>query len=112
MTGLPTSPSAPQAPKQVSTFRFLLAMVVALAADSLGSVFGEGLAVVFDLLVGFALALCLRGFRPEIIIACLLEAIPGIGLFPSWSLAVPALWARLKLGQSAPTGPGPDRHST
>jgi hypothetical protein len=93
---------AAPAPRPVlSTWRFILAMLVAVAADSLGSPFGEGFAVVFDIAVGFLLALCLRGFRPEIIVACLIEAIPGVGLFPSWSLAVPALWARLKLGANA-----------
>jgi hypothetical protein len=93
----------------VSNLRFGLAMIVALLADTVGVPFGEVGVVVFDILVGFILALCLRGFRPEIIIACLLEAIPGIGLFPSWSLAVPALWARLKMGAAAapPRGPTP-----
>lgn len=112
MTRLPTSSPAPQAPKAVSTLRFVLAMAVALAADSLGSWLGEFGIVVFDLFVGFVLALCLRGFRPEIIVACLIEAIPGVGLFPSWSLAVPALWARLKLGASAAAPSPTDRDST
>jgi hypothetical protein len=96
-----TQEPAPAPRPALSTWRFILAMLVAVAADSLGSSFGEVFAVVFDLLVGFLLALCLRGFRPEIIVACLIEAIPGVGLFPSWSLAVPAIWARLKLGANA-----------
>ena len=83
----------------VSNLRFALAMAVAVLADTIGIPFGEVGVVVFDVAVGLTLALCLRGFRPEIILACLIEAIPGFGLFPSWSLAVPAIFARMRLGQ-------------
>jgi hypothetical protein len=82
-----------------SNLRFILAMGVAFLADTIGLPFGELGVFVFDVCVGLLLALCLRGFRPEILIACLIEAIPGVGLFPSWSLAVPALWARLRLAK-------------
>lgn len=106
----PSSPPTPRDPATpspvatarrvgVSNLRFALAMGVAVLADTIGLPFGEVGVVVFDVAVGLVLALCLRGFRPEIIIACLIEAIPGFGLFPSWSLAVPALWARMKMGQ-------------
>ncbi|MEY3142063.1 MAG: hypothetical protein RLY21_556 [Planctomycetota bacterium] len=117
MNSLPTnsapgpSPSTPQGGTTsartphagVSNIRFALAMAVAVLADTVGLPFGEFGVVVFDVVIGLLLALCLRGFRPEIIIACLVEAIPGIGLFPSWSLAVPAIWARMKLGQQKAT---------
>lgn len=96
----------------VSNLRFALAMAVAVLADTIGIPFGEIGVVVFDVAVGLILALCLRGFRPEIILACLIEAIPGFGLFPSWSLAVPAIWARMKLGASDAAATGPDREST
>jgi hypothetical protein len=85
----------------ISNLRFVLAMGVAFLADTIGLPFGEFGIFVFDVFVGLLLALCLRGFRPEIIIACLIEAIPGIGMFPSWSLAVPAIWARMKLLRGA-----------
>lgn len=99
----PAAPAAPvsKAASGVSRFRFVLAMGIALLADTVGYPASELGIVVFDVAVGLLLALCLRGFRPEIIVACLIEAIPGVGLFPSWSLAVPALWARLKLGANA-----------
>ena len=91
----------------VSNLRFAIAMAVAVLADTVGIPFGELGVVVFDIFVGLVLALCLRGFRPEIIFACLIEAIPGVGLFPSWSLAVPAIWARMKMGRSADAGGEP-----
>lgn len=113
----PPSPPLPaaKAPSRfarISNFRFALAMGVAVLADTVGLPFGEVGVFVFDLFIGLMLALCLRGFKPEIVIACLLEAIPGIGLFPSWTLAVPALWARMRLGQGksvAPEEPGQPR---
>jgi hypothetical protein len=96
----------------VSNLRFALAMAVAVLADTIGIPFGEIGVVVFDVAVGLILALCLRGFRPEIILACLIEAIPGFGLFPSWSLAVPAIWARMRLGASGAAATGPGRESS
>jgi ABC-type proline/glycine betaine transport system permease subunit len=94
-----TPPAAPTPRAGISNLRFILAMGVAFLADTIGLPFGELGVFVFDVCVGLLLALCLRGFRPEILIACLIEAIPGVGLFPSWSLAVPALWARLRLAK-------------
>jgi hypothetical protein len=97
----PTPPAAPTPRPGISNLRFILAMGVAFLADTVGLPFGELGIFVFDVFVGLVLALCLRGFRPEILIACLIEAIPGIGMFPSWSLAVPAIWARMKLLRGA-----------
>ena len=88
----------------VSNIRFAVAMAVAVIADTVGLPFGEFGVVVFDILVGLVLALCLGGLRPELIIAFLLEAIPGVGIVPSWSVAVPALWARMRFGRAAATG--------
>lgn len=106
------APKSAQAPRAaVSNVRFAVAMAVALLADTVGVPLGEVGIVVFDVAVGLVLALCLRGFRPEIIVACLIEAIPGVGLFPSWSLAVPAIWARMKLGAAGAAATGPDRGS-
>jgi len=86
--------------------RFALAMGVAALADTIGIPGGEFVAIGFDLLIAVALSLCLGGIRPEIVVAFLLEAIPGVGLFPSWALAVPALWARLRYGAGrTPAGP-------
>lgn len=119
MSNMPANPSpAPATPAAtkpahagVSHVRFAIAMAVAVLADTVGVPFGEFGVVVFDVIVGLLLALCLRGFRPEIILACLVEAIPGIGLFPTWSLVVPAIWARMKLGASASAPPASDRES-
>jgi hypothetical protein len=97
----PTPPAASTPRLGISNLRFILAMGVAFLADTIGLPFGELGVFVFDVFVGLLLALCLRGFRPEILIACLIEAIPGIGMFPSWSLAVPAIWARMKLLRGA-----------
>jgi hypothetical protein len=84
--------------------RFAIAMAVALLADTVGYPVSEFAIIAFDVGIALILALCLRGFRPEIIIACVIEAIPGLGLFPSWSLAVPAIWARMKLGGEGSDG--------
>ena len=78
---------------RIARWRFVAAFAVAVLADTLGAPLGESLAVVFDLAVGVVLALLL-GFRIELLIACVLEAIPGVGLFPFWSLAVPELVLR------------------
>jgi hypothetical protein len=88
----------------VSNIRFAVAMAVAVIADTVGLPFGEFGVVVFDILVGLVLALCLGGLRPELIIAFLLEAIPGVGIVPSWSVAVPALWERMRIGRASATG--------
>ena len=81
-------------------------MGVATLADTIGIPGGEFVAIGFDLLIAVVLSLCLGGIRPEIVVAFLLEAIPGVGLFPSWALAVPALWARLRYGAArAAAGP-------
>ena len=88
----------------VSGVRFAIAMAVALLADTVGYPVSEFAIIAFDVGIALILALCLRGFRPEIIIACVIEAIPGLGLFPSWSLAVPAIWARMKLGGEGSDG--------
>lgn len=97
------APTARTAHAGVSNIRFAVAMALAVLADTVGLPFGEIGVVVFDVIVGVLLALCLGGFRPELIIAFLLEAIPGVGIIPSWSVAVPALWARTRFGKSAAT---------
>lgn len=102
----PNAPNGAQPPARtfhagVSNIRFAVAMALAVLADTVGLPFGEIGVVVFDVIVGILLALCLGGLRPELIIAFLLEAIPGVGIIPSWSVAVPALWARTRFGKSA-----------
>jgi hypothetical protein len=96
-------------PKQTTKLRYALALCVALFADSIGAPFGEGFAVAFDLGIGLAIAFLL-GFRIELLLALLLEAIPGLGLFPSWLVAVPMIWVRTGgastgFGASPPTLP-------
>jgi len=90
--------SDPHTVKGVSAVRLVVAGLVALAADTIGAPFGETFAVVFDL--GVALVLCAAfGFRIPILIAFVLEAIPGVGLLPSW-LAVVGYYA-LRRGKSS-----------
>lgn len=96
-------------PKQTTKLRYALALCVALFADSIGAPFGEGFAVAFDLGIGLAIAFLL-GFRVELLFALLLEAIPGLGLFPSWLVAVPMIWVRsggasTGFGATPPTAP-------
>jgi hypothetical protein len=96
-------------PKQTTKLRYALALCVALFADTIGAPFGEGFAVAFDLGIGLAIAFLL-GFRIELLFALLLEAIPGLGLFPSWLVAVPMIWVRsggasTGFGASPPTAP-------
>jgi hypothetical protein len=103
----PTPPPAavptggPSRTRAISNLRFAIAMVVALLSDTLVAPVGEIGAVLVDLAVGVALALILGGFRIELLRAFLIEAIPGVGLFPSWALAVPAIWARSRLSRDS-----------
>lgn len=104
----PPSASAPPNPgraKVIGNLRFAIAMVVALLADTVVAPFGEIGDVVVDLIVGVILALILGGFRLELLLAFFVEAIPGVGLFPSWALAVPAIWARTRLLKDAGSPP-------
>ena len=103
------APAGAVRPRQTTKLRYALALCVALFADSIGAPFGEGFAVAFDLGIGLAIAFLL-GFRVELLFALLLEAIPGLGLFPSWLVAVPMIWVRTGgastgFGASPPTAP-------
>lgn len=73
--------------------RYGIAMGVALLADTIGLPFGELGVVVFDVGVALVLALCI-GWKWELAVALILEAIPGVGVFSFWSLVVPILWWR------------------
>ncbi len=73
--------------------RLVLALGVASFADTLGVPFGELGVIVFDLCVGFVL-FAILGFRVELLFATVAEAIPFVGIFPSWVLAVASIWAR------------------
>ena len=88
-------------PPSASRGRFILAMCVALAADLLFWWLGEAIPVVADFAVAFVLALCLGGFSIELLGAFVAEATPGIGLFPTWSVAVPILGARANAARAA-----------
>lgn len=81
-------------PPKVSRGRYILAMSVAVVADLLFWWLGELLPVASDFVVAVILALCLGGLRFELLVAFLCEATPGLGLLPSWSLAVPIVWMR------------------
>jgi rfaE bifunctional protein nucleotidyltransferase chain/domain len=70
------------------------AMILAAASD--GVSFGLGLTVFVQVAVDILTALALwalLGFRWPLFAALLVEAIPGIAMFPSWTLAVGAMMA-------------------
>lgn len=94
-SGLDEGSSTKQVLKEsgYSTFRLALAFGVAFLADTVGLPFGEAFAVVFDIVIGLCLALIL-GPRPILLAGFLLEAIPGVGLFPGWIAAVVAIAVR------------------
>lgn len=80
---------------KLPSWRFFLAIFIALLADTIGAPLGESFAVIFDVFVAILLGLTL-GFDSFIIIALIAEAIPGVGLFPSWVVAVLAIAAKRK----------------
>lgn len=82
------SPFATAAP--VSWTRIMVAGGIALAADSIGVIPGETFPVAFDIAVAIALAIIL-GPRPILLVGLLLEAIPFVGLFPSWVAVIGAI---------------------
>ena len=80
------------APRSVPVWRFALAFVVAVAADAVlaAAVFTGPIAIVGDVVV--ALLLCgIVGFNWIFVPTLLVEAVPGLNLFPTWTLAVLAL---------------------
>ena len=71
------------------TWRFVAALAVALASDAIGVPLEAffPLMVALDVVTAIALWLLLgRGL--VLLIALVLEAIPGVGLMPFWTLAV------------------------
>ena len=87
MARQPDLEAAGSMPK-VAGWRVGLAFVVALLADTVAAVpLGEGAPIVFDGIVGFTL-LVLLGFEVALIPALVLEMVPGVGLFPCWTVAV------------------------
>jgi hypothetical protein len=84
-------------PPDIAKWRFVLAFCVALAADTLGIPCGEYFVVIFDVVVALVLIVIL-GFNWMIIPALLIECVPGLGLFPSWVMAVLAItgWKAIK----------------
>lgn len=71
----------------LSKGRLLAAFLVAFAADSIGILPGEVFPIVFDLFVGLVLTVIL-GPWVAVFGALILEAIPGVGMLPSWIAAV------------------------
>ncbi|RLS87329.1 MAG: hypothetical protein DWI09_10805 [Planctomycetota bacterium] len=62
-------------------------MLVAVGADTVLAPVGELIVIFADLAVAVVLALIL-GWSWPLAAALVLECIPGVGLFPSWVLAV------------------------
>ncbi len=100
----PPQPAPAAAPESAGAHRLRLmaALVVAGLADTVLAPLGEAAPVVFDLAVAAVLALIL-GPRAPLMIALVAEAIPGVGLFPSWLAAVGALAVS---DRAQLTGPG------
>lgn len=73
--------------RAVSALRIALAMLVAVGADTVLAPVGELIVIFADLAVAVVLALIL-GWSWPLAAALVLECIPGVGLFPSWVLAV------------------------
>jgi hypothetical protein len=75
----------------ISRVRLGTAVLVASLADTVGIPFGEAGIVLFDLAIALVLV-GIIGFRRKIslglVAAFLVEAIPGLGVFPSWFVAV------------------------
>jgi hypothetical protein len=74
----------------IASWRFVLAFCVALAADTVGMPLGESFVVVFDVIVAIILIIIL-GFNWMFIPALLIECVPGLGVFPTWVMAVMAI---------------------
>ena len=79
--------SANSARQAVSALRIALAMLVAVGADTVLAPVGELIVIFADIAVAVVLALIL-GWSWPLAAALVLECIPGVGLFPSWVLAV------------------------
>ncbi|MBC7368710.1 MAG: hypothetical protein H7343_18195 [Undibacterium sp.] len=73
-------------PPQISTLRCALSLACALAADGLQWLFPP-LWVLYDGTMAVALLL-IWGWRWEIAVAVIPELIPGLDLFPTWTLFV------------------------
>jgi hypothetical protein len=81
-------PVAGQPPKgHLGWARLAPAFAIAIAADTIAAPAGEWLPIAADLVAGALVALCL-GPRPLLLVALIVEAIPGLGLFPTWTAVV------------------------
>ncbi len=90
----------PPVPKpSIAVWRVVLAGLVAVGADSVGAIPGEAMPLVFDIAVGVVLTLIL-GPRVALLGALVLEAIPGLGVLPSWVAAV--AWVAFAQGGRKP----------
>lgn len=92
-----TLPSTENEPNpNISKWRFILAFLVALTADTVGAPLGS-FNIVFDVFVAIILIVIL-GFNWMIIPALLVECVPGLGVFPTWAMAIMAIagWKTIK----------------
>jgi hypothetical protein len=97
-TTSPLEPSIAQPRPVLWVPRVVAAMLVAVAADAV-AIPAESFPVVFDVLVGVVLTIIL-GPRAAVLGALVLEAIPGVGMFPSWVAAV--AWVAYSQGRRKP----------
>lgn len=94
------TPSEAVGPRpSIAVWRVVLAGLVAVGADSVGAIPGEAMPLVFDIAVGVVLTLIL-GPRVALLGALVLEAIPGLGILPSWVAAV--AWVAFAQGGRKP----------
>ena len=73
--------------RSLTGLRIALALLVAVGADTVLAPVAEVIAIFADLAVAVVLTLIL-GWSWPLAAALVLECIPGVGLFPSWVLAV------------------------
>jgi len=99
------SPSESVKSAAIPMGRLIMAFAVAVIADTVGFPLGEIGFVVFDICVGVVLMGIIgfrRGISPELVVATVVEAIPGLGLLPSWVAAVGVLAARSRYARGRP----------
>lgn len=111
MSELPTPaspPTQPQTGEGLSRARKFAALAIALASDALGvgAELAPPLQWTLDVVTALLLFACL-GFRWALLPVLVVECIPVLGVFPTWSLAVGALIATTPKSPSPPSPPTP-----
>ncbi|MBI5383749.1 MAG: hypothetical protein HZA90_03590 [Verrucomicrobia bacterium] len=94
------SPVAPAGSRRLSKARLVAAFAIAGVSDALSLVFGLAMPVQWTIdLTTAALLFAVMGWRWALLPGLIMEAIPGVDMFPSWVLVVGAVAA---LGSARP----------